>query len=103
MTYLISRLCNEALPIKSSYLLIKAKTNSTIFYTFYEVQKLTSALSQTSFLIWLHGGPDCSMTENFIELDPYHIIDSQDKEHLTHQSNLDSWDFILFMQLGIIF
>jgi len=91
MTYPISRLCNETLPIKSSYLLIKAKTNSTIFYTFYEVQKLTSALSQTSFHIWLHGGPNCSMTEKFIELGPYHIVDSQDKGHLTHQPNLDSF------------
>jgi len=58
---------------------------------FYEVQKLTSALSQTSFLIWLYGGPDCSMTEKFIKLGPYHIVDSQDKGHLTHRPNLDSF------------
>jgi len=57
---------------------------------FYEVQKLTSALFQTSFIIWLHGGPDCSIIENFIKLGPYHIVDLQDNEHPTHQPNLDS-------------
>ncbi|KAL9364600.1 hypothetical protein Peur_042473 [Populus x canadensis] len=91
---------NEALPTKSGYIPVKPKTNSAIFYTFYEAQKPTSPLSQTPLLIWLQGGPGCSsMIGNFLELGPYRVVDSQDNEHPALQPNLGSWNRIF----GLIF
>jgi vitellogenic carboxypeptidase-like protein len=91
---------NEALPTKSGYLPVNPKTNSAIFYTFYEAQHPTSPLSQTPLLIWLQGGPGCSsMVGNFLELGPYRVVSDSEEQNVTLQPNLGSWNRIF----GLIF
>ena len=91
---------NEALPTKSGYLSVNPKTNSAIFYTFYEAQHPTSPLSQTPLLIWLQGGPGCSsMVGNFLELGPYRVVSDSEEQNVTLQPNLGSWNRIF----GLIF
>ncbi|EEF36361.1 Vitellogenic carboxypeptidase, putative [Ricinus communis] len=92
---LASTFPKEALPTKSGYLPINPKTNSAIFYTFYEAQNTSLPISQTPLLIWLQGGPGCSsMIGNFLELGPYRVVDSQSLER-----NLGSWNRIF----GLVF
>ncbi|KAJ6305631.1 hypothetical protein OIU78_021055 [Salix suchowensis] len=91
---------NEALPTKSGYLPVNPKTNSAIFYTFYEAQNPTLPLSQTPLLIWLQGGPGCSsMVGNFLELGPYRVVSDSEEQNITLQPNLGSWNRIF----GLIF
>ncbi|CAK7354976.1 unnamed protein product [Dovyalis caffra] len=91
---------NEALPTKSGYLPVEPKTNSAIFYTFYEAQRPTSPLSQTPLLIWLQGGPGCSsMVGKFLELGPYRVVSDSEEQNITFQPNLGSWNHIF----GLVF
>ncbi|KAJ4836754.1 hypothetical protein Tsubulata_027650 [Turnera subulata] len=90
---------SEALPTKSGYITVNPKTNSAIFYIFYEAQNPTSPLAQTPLLIWLQGGPGCSsMTGNFFELGPYWVV-SSDGESISLEPNSGSWNRIF----GLVF
>ncbi|KAJ4836756.1 hypothetical protein Tsubulata_027652 [Turnera subulata] len=89
----------EALPTKSGYIPVNPKTNSAIFYLFYEAQNPTSPLAETPLLFWLQGRPGCSaMTGNFFELGPYRVV-SSDGESISLEPNLGSWNRIL----GLVF
>ncbi|GJZ70457.1 serine carboxypeptidase-like protein 50 [Tanacetum coccineum] len=78
----------QALPTKSGYITINTTTGSSMFYTFYEAQNITTTLSTTPLVIWLQGGPGCSsMTGNFYELGPYRVTKS-----LSLEPNPGSWN-----------
>ncbi|KAH7516352.1 hypothetical protein FEM48_Zijuj10G0125900 [Ziziphus jujuba var. spinosa] len=91
----------EALPTKSGYLPVNQSSGSAIFYTFYEAQNSTSAISQTPLLLWLQGGPGCSsMIGNFLELGPWRVnFHKKDDEPLSLEPNSGSWNRIF----GLLF
>ncbi|KAK9935322.1 hypothetical protein M0R45_022428 [Rubus argutus] len=100
----VSLFPKQALPTKSGYLTVNSTTGSSIFYTFYEAQRLTFPdLSQTPLLIWLQGGPGCSsLFGNFMEIGPWHINLNHHHDHqhpFVLEPNPGSWNRIF----GLLF
>ncbi|KAL9254946.1 Serine carboxypeptidase-like 50-like protein [Drosera capensis] len=82
---------SAALPSSSGYLTVNQTSGSSIFYTYYEAQRLISSLHKTPLVIWLQGGPGCSsMIGNFYELGPWRIVPCQGTVKL--EQNPGSWN-----------
>ncbi|KAF6158476.1 hypothetical protein GIB67_022073 [Kingdonia uniflora] len=91
----------EALPTQSGYLPISSKSNSSMFYTFYEAQQPIVPLSQTPLLFWLQGGPGCSNSiGNFFELGPWRVSPSSENVEIPIlKPNPGPWNHLF----GVVF